>query len=44
MYREHIVDKIMDICVWDGVKLLDDEAGSIFAFYGLRSITETLAW
>jgi hypothetical protein len=42
VYRERIVDKIMEICVWAGAKLLDDEAGSRSAFYGLRSITETL--
>ena len=44
VYRERGVDKIMEIFVWAGAKLLDDEAGSRFAFYGLRSITKTLVW
>jgi hypothetical protein len=44
VYMERGVDKIMDIFVRAGAKLLDDEAGSRSAFYGLRSITETLVW
>ena len=44
VYREHIVDKIMEIYVWDGAKLLDDEWSSKFSFYGLRYIIETLVW
>jgi hypothetical protein len=44
MYREHGLNNLMEICVRAGVKLLDDEAGSRSAFYGLKSITETLAW
>jgi hypothetical protein len=44
VYRERIVDTIMEIYVLPGAKLLDDEAGSRSAFYGLRSITETLVW
>jgi hypothetical protein len=38
------VDKIMEICVSNGAKLLDDEAGSRFSFYGLKSTTKTLVW
>jgi hypothetical protein len=38
------VDKIMEICVCAGAKLLDDEADSRSAFYGFISITETLVW
>ena len=44
VYREHIVDKIMEICGWANDKLLNTEAGSISAFYGLISVIETLVW
>ena len=44
VYKDHGVDKIMEIFVWAGAKLLDDEEGSRSTFYGLRYITETLVW
>jgi hypothetical protein len=44
VYKECIVDKIMEICVLASAKILDDEAGSRSTFYGLRSITKTLVW
>jgi hypothetical protein len=38
------VDIMVKNCASAGAKLLDDEAGSRYAFYGLRSITDTLVW
>ena len=45
VYKERGVDKIMEIFVWAGAKLLDDEEGSLRHWYSyIIVLMDAIVW